>query len=202
MVYRTLDEAVDELRARMGGLPAPDEAEDIWRSIWFEETHNSTAIEGNTLVLRQVEALLADGRVVGRKHIAEYLEVRGYAEAATWVYRQALGAGEWSGGKLITLTEVRRVHQMAMALAWNASPHPEATTPRDLAGSDATTSGRLPAVCAYRPGPRSMHRCATGSSTPAGSSEVADTSSNALPLCTARSSGSTRSSTATVGPGV
>jgi Fic family protein len=128
VVYRTLDEAVEELRARMGGLPAPDEAEDVWRSIWFEEAHNSTAIEGNTLVLRQVEALLADGRVVGRKHIAEYLEVRGYAEAATWVYRQALGAGEWSGGKLITLTEVRRVHQMAMAPAWDASPHPEATT--------------------------------------------------------------------------
>jgi hypothetical protein len=32
----------------MGGLPAPLEAVDIWRDIWFEEAHHSTAIEGNT----------------------------------------------------------------------------------------------------------------------------------------------------------
>src|SRR3990172_125445 len=83
-IYRQLDEAVEELRSRLGGLPSPTEAEDIWGNIWYQETHNSTAIEGNTLVLREVEALLREGRAVGNKRLAEYLEVQGYADAARW----------------------------------------------------------------------------------------------------------------------
>lgn len=66
---------------RMGGLPNPLEASETWRGIWFEEAHHSTAIEGNTLVRRQVEALLAEGRAVGEKQLKEYLEVKGYADA-------------------------------------------------------------------------------------------------------------------------
>ena len=46
---------IAELRERLGGLPSPVEAEGIWRGIWLEEAHHSTAIEGNTLVLKQVE---------------------------------------------------------------------------------------------------------------------------------------------------
>lgn len=64
-VYRRLEVAIEELRTRMGGLPSPAEADEIWSGIWYEEAHHSTAIEGNTLVLREVESLLADGRVVG-----------------------------------------------------------------------------------------------------------------------------------------
>ncbi|MGI9000654.1 MAG: hypothetical protein ACR2GH_03205 [Pseudonocardia sp.] len=56
-VYQRLDVQIAELRQRLGGLPNPQEAADIWRGIWFEEAHHSTAIEGNTLVLRQVEQL-------------------------------------------------------------------------------------------------------------------------------------------------
>jgi hypothetical protein len=33
------------LRERLGGLPSPLEAEGIWRGIWLEEAHHSTAIE-------------------------------------------------------------------------------------------------------------------------------------------------------------
>lgn len=36
--------------------------------------------------LEEVEALLGEGRAVGAKPLAEYLEVRGYADAAQWVY--------------------------------------------------------------------------------------------------------------------
>jgi hypothetical protein len=124
-LYRRLEEAVADLQDRLGGLPAPDEAEDVWRGIWFEEAHNSTAIEGNTLVFGQVEALLSEGRVVGQRTMAEYLDVRGYADAAAWVYRQGLGAGEWSGGELVTLTEVRRIHEMAVGPAWDVASHPD-----------------------------------------------------------------------------
>ena len=126
-VYRHLDEAFVELRERMGGLPSPAEADGIWAAIWYEEAHHSTAIEGNTLVLKQVERLLADGVAVGDKELREYMEVRGYANAARWVYGQALDPGSWSDGALLTLTEVRHVHQMALGPVWDVVAHPHAT---------------------------------------------------------------------------
>jgi len=118
---------IRELRERMGGLPSPVEAEGIWRGIWLEEAHHSTAIEGNTLVLKQVEALLAEGRAVGNKELSEYLEVKGYASAADWVYGHGIEPGEWSEGELVSITEVRHVHSMAMSPARDVSPHPSAT---------------------------------------------------------------------------
>lgn len=125
-IYRQLSEGVEELRSRLGRLPAPDKAEDIWGDIWFQEVHNSTAIEGNTLALREVEVLLSEGRAVGNKQLADYLEVQGYADAARWVYQQALDPGDWTTGELITLTEVRHVHELAMARVWDVAPHPDA----------------------------------------------------------------------------
>lgn len=125
-VYARLRVQIDELRERLGGLPTPEEAEGIWRGIWLEETHHSTAIEGNTLVLKQVEMLLEEGRAVGNKELAEYLEVRGYADAANWVYGQGLAPGDWSGGRLVTLTEIRQIHVLAMTPVWDVAPHPQA----------------------------------------------------------------------------
>ncbi len=133
-IYGRLDEAFAELRDRMGGLPNPLEAEDIWTTIWYEEAHHSTAIEGNTLVLKQVERLLADGVAVGSKELKEYMEVRGYATAAKWVYGQALEPGAWSAGELLTLTEVRQVHLTALGPVWDVAPHPGATA-RETPGS-------------------------------------------------------------------
>ena len=112
----------------MDGLPLPDEAEGIWRAIWYEEVHHSTAIEGNTLVLKQVERLLGEGRAVGNKELSEYLEVRGYADAADWIYRQASRQEGLSGhGKILTLAEVREIHRVAIAPVWDVAPHPHAT---------------------------------------------------------------------------
>jgi Fic family protein len=132
-VYQRLEEAITELRSRMGGLPSPAEAEDIWTSIWYQEAHHSTAIEGNTLVIQQVEALLAEGRAVGNKELKEYMEVTGYAEATKWVYGQALEPGEWSSEAPLTLTEVRHVHELAMGPVWSIAPHPYA--PEEKPGS-------------------------------------------------------------------
>lgn len=133
-VYQRLDGQIAELWQRMGGLPDPLEAADIWRDIWFQEAHHSTAIEGNTLVLKQVEALLAEGRAVGDKLLKEYMEVRGYADAADWVYGQAIEPGDWTDGELICLTELRRIHSMAMTPVWDIAPHPNAT-PEESPGS-------------------------------------------------------------------
>jgi len=125
-IHARLDFMVQELKTRLGGLPSADEAEGIWTDIWYHEAHSSTALEGNTLVLREVEALLRDGKAVGSKELKDYLEVSGYAAAARWVYSQALGSGPWTSGKLLTLTEVRNVHRLAMTPVWEISPHPDA----------------------------------------------------------------------------
>lgn len=127
-VYAQLEEGVAELWDRMGGLPSPAEAADIWRGIWYEEAHHSTAIEGNTLVLKQVEQLLSEGRAVGNRELREYTEVRGYADAAEWVYRQASSPVDVAGhDEILTLTEVRQVHHQAMRPVWGVAPHPDAS---------------------------------------------------------------------------
>jgi hypothetical protein len=127
-VYHRLDTQIAELWQRMGGLPNSVEADGIWRDIWLQEAHHSTAIEGNTLVLRQVEALLAEGRAVGDKELREYMEVKGYANAALWVYGQAISSDVWRhGAPVLTLTELRRVHTLAMTPVWDVAPHEHAT---------------------------------------------------------------------------
>ena len=127
-LYLRLDTQIAELRDRMGGLPDPADAAGIWRDIWYEEAHHSTAIEGNTLVLKQVAQLLQEGRAVGNKELREYLEVKGYADASDWVYRQAIApTGLTHPGSVLTLAEIRQVHRTAIAPAWNVAPHPNAT---------------------------------------------------------------------------
>lgn len=118
----------------MGGLPSPAEADEIWSGIWYEEAHHSTAIEGNTLVLREVESLLAEGRAIGNKQLADYLEVTGYAAAAKWVYGQAIEPGAWTDGSVVSLTEMREIHRLALKPVWEVAPHPDAT-PREAPGS-------------------------------------------------------------------
>ncbi len=118
---------ISELRDRLGGLPTPAEAEGIWRGIWLEEAHHSTALEGNTLVLKQVESLLSEGRAVGSKELREYMEVCGYANAADWVYGRGIDPGGWSAGELLSLTELRHIHALAMGPVWDVTPHPQAS---------------------------------------------------------------------------
>ncbi len=126
-VYARLEDALVELRERLGGLPTPKESETIWSDIWHLEAHHSTALEGNTLALREVEQLLDRGRAVGAKPLKEYIEVTGYADAARWVYTQAREPGDWVTGEPVSLQEVRHVHYLAMMPVWGVAPHEQAT---------------------------------------------------------------------------
>ncbi len=126
-IYARLEEAINDLNTRLGGLPSPAEAEEIWDELWHQEAHHSTALEGNTLVLNEVRRLLDEGRAVGSKELKEYMEVVGYGAAAKWVYGHALEPGDWSTGDLLTMQEVRTVHFEALTPAWNVAPHPHAT---------------------------------------------------------------------------
>ncbi len=133
-VLHALDQAIDDLQT-VGGLPLPAEADSIWEGIWFEEAHHSTAIEGNTLILKEVERLLRDGKAVGSKELAEYLEVAGYAKAARWVYAQAVDRSrDWSDGERLNLTELRQIHKFVVEPAWLHAP-PESLHPREGPGS-------------------------------------------------------------------
>ena len=121
-VLRGLDAAIENLGS-VGGLPLPVEADAIWEGIWYEEAHHSTAIEGNTLVLKEVERLLRERKAVGSKELAEYLEVEGYAKAAQWVYAQAVRESpDWSARELISLTELREIHKLVVEPVWLHSP--------------------------------------------------------------------------------
>ncbi|HEY3977457.1 MAG TPA: hypothetical protein VGM79_09310 [Streptosporangiaceae bacterium] len=40
--------------------------------------------------------------------------MRGYADAAQWVYGQAREPGDWHDGRLVTIAEVRQIHHAAM----------------------------------------------------------------------------------------
>lgn len=125
-VYTRLDAAIAELRDRLGGLPSSRESGAVWDAIWHLEAHHSTALEGNTLVLREVEALLEQQRPVGRKPLREYLEVQGYGDAARWVYAQALEPTS-APPPLITVQELRRIHHLAMSPVRAVAPHEEAS---------------------------------------------------------------------------
>jgi hypothetical protein len=119
----------------VGGLPLPVEADAIWEGIWYEEAHHSTAIEGNTLVLKEVERLLREGKAVGSKDLAEYLEVEGYAKAAQCVYAQAVEESlDWSVGEQINVTELRQIHRLVVEPTWLHSP-PAALHEREGPGS-------------------------------------------------------------------
>ena len=126
-IHERLETHVTELRTRLGGLPLPEEAEQIWNEIWHQEAHHSTALEGNTLILKQVQQLLQENKAVGDKELKEYMEVTGYAKAAQWVYQEAHRPRDGSTEPLLTVQEVRHVHHLVMGDVWAHAPHPNAT---------------------------------------------------------------------------
>lgn len=132
-IYSRFETAIRELD-NYGGLPKPHEAPAVWDGIWHLEAHHSTALEGNTLVLREVEQLLAEKRAVGSKALKDYLEVLGYGEAAQWVYTQAVAPSTWQHPGLINVTELRNIHRVAMTPVWDVAPHEDATS-REAPGS-------------------------------------------------------------------
>jgi Fic family protein len=109
-----------------GGLPSLKQASGIWDDIWYAEAHNSTGIEGNTLVLKEVKALLQQGRSIGGKKLIEYLEVEGYGKAAKWVYSQARAPKTFITQGLLSITELRFIHELLLESLWKVAPHKNA----------------------------------------------------------------------------
>lgn len=109
-----LDEEVTLLHERLGGLPRAVEADEVLRSIWIDDVHNSTAIEGNTMTRAQVAELIDHRRASAS--LVESLEVEGYARAADWVYRTA------PQDEGVAASTVAEIHAMTVELAWKVEP--------------------------------------------------------------------------------
>lgn len=130
----TLDEEVALLQESLGGLPRAVEADHVLRSIWIDDVHHSTAIEGNTMTRAQVEDLIDRRRTSAT--LVETLEVESYARAADWVYRHA---GDYEG---VPAAVVSEIHRQAVELPWAVDPPPT----RDEPGSWRTTGVTLRGV--------------------------------------------------------
>lgn len=113
-VLALLDEEVALLKEHLGGLPRAVEADEILHAIWLDDVHNSTAIEGNTMTKAQVADLVERGRASAR--LVENLEVKGYADAADWVYRYAPDYDH------VPVSVVSEAHKLAVKLAWDLEP--------------------------------------------------------------------------------
>lgn len=78
------------------------------RSFEVEYTHNSTAIEGNTLSLIQTKAILEDGISVGGKTLREIYEVVNHNKAFGFVKKCV------TEGKTLDETIIKEIHALLM----------------------------------------------------------------------------------------
>lgn len=84
MDYGLLCEKREQLRQILPSIPDEVLAK-FNKAFEIEYTHNSTAIEGNTLTLIQTKAILEDGLSVGGKTLREIYEVANHARAFDYV---------------------------------------------------------------------------------------------------------------------
>lgn len=84
MDYQQLCAKKEQLRELLPKIPG-DVLGKFDRAFEVEYTHNSTAIEGNTLTLIQTKAILEDGLSVGGKTLREIYEVTNHARAFSYV---------------------------------------------------------------------------------------------------------------------
>ena len=146
LVFESLEQARLDLEV-IGGLPEPTVVGDIWSEIWKDETHHSTAIEGHTLRLKQVQLLLDDGLVTGSsKELREWLEVKAYGEAARWVYQHAVVGRYERADVYVTESDIRRIHELVVRSVWEHFP------PEGLLRGEAPGAYRRRELEPLRPG--------------------------------------------------
>ena len=103
--------------------------------------HHSTAIEGNTLVLREVQRLLAEGKAVGSKELAEYLELRATRRrrnGSTPKPSISPATGR-ARERALDLTELRQIHRLVVDRHGCTHRRRSWATARARVRSDSTT---------------------------------------------------------------
>ena len=107
MDYNTLIDKRNRYQAGRGSLPELT-AETFERAFEISYTHNSTAIEGNTLTLIETKLVLEDGIAVGGKELREIYEQVNHRRAYRYV-KQCV-----EEGKPLVEEIVKNIHQMLM----------------------------------------------------------------------------------------
>ena len=107
MNFKLLSEKKNRFNEVRKQLPKAS-LESFNRNFDVEYTHNSTAIEGNTLSLIQTKAVLEDGISIGGKSLREIYEVVNHGKAFAYV-RKCI-----SGGKPLDENIVKDIHSLLM----------------------------------------------------------------------------------------
>lgn len=84
------------------GLPSSKQQEllDMLRTMW---THNSTALEGNTLNLGETQFILSEGLTVSGKSLKDHKEVMGHATAIDLLYQMISSE--------LTVNKIKQLHK-------------------------------------------------------------------------------------------
>jgi Fic family protein len=105
MDYEELNRKREYYQAHKHLLP-PDAAQNYEAAFIVEYTHNSTAIEGNTLSRIETKMLLEDKLSVGGKELREIYEVTNHAKAFEFVKRRV------AEGRPLDENTVKDIHQI------------------------------------------------------------------------------------------
>ena len=101
---------LDQLKERLASMRplSQGEVEALREEFIIEHTHQSTAIEGNTLTLKET-ALVLQGITIDRKPLKDHLEAVGYKEAYEYVERLV------KGQKTLSAYEICSIHSLVLA---------------------------------------------------------------------------------------
>ena len=122
---------IDELAAQVRAAPPSVALRDAFAALRTEEVAGSGRLAGARLDLTEVRVLLERGRALGGHRLEDYLIVRGYAEASSWVARQGTRRAA------ISREDLRTLHRLAVGGGpeggtWrtrNLPPLPDGTIP-------------------------------------------------------------------------
>jgi Fic family protein len=123
---------IESLAAIVRTTPPTTALRDAYAALRLDEILGSVHLAGTRLDLVEVRALLERGRALGGHRLADYLIVRGYAEAAAWA------AQHGNRRAPVTAEDLRTLHRLAVrgldddAGAWRTRtvpPLPDGTVP-------------------------------------------------------------------------
>jgi hypothetical protein len=115
------------------GLPA-DLRDQLLHRLAAEWTHESTAIEGNTLTLGETVKILELGLTIGGKPLRDHQEVYGHARAIDLLYEMV--------GRPISSDDLFALHRAAMPLSAMDSLNPVGDWKKDFNGTTGAVGGK------------------------------------------------------------
>jgi hypothetical protein len=115
------------------GLPT-DLRDQLLKRLAAEWTHESTAIEGNTLTLGETVKILELGLTIGGKPLRDHQEVYGHARAIDLIYEMV--------GRALTCEDLFALHRAVMPLSAVDSLNPVGDWKNDFNGTTGVVDGK------------------------------------------------------------